>query len=173
MPRPLRRMTLSDAMILVAVTAAGFATARTCLRVMPGWDPAFATRMTAVFVALALTIALIPLRLRHPRPRRPGRLPGMLACCAVALAMAFILAEQAMSWLKPATGPALVEPHYRTINLVFNLLRLDLYSPAVAGGWLALALSGRWRPVRDWLDRAGRALGVCWIVSPLIVSWVS
>jgi hypothetical protein len=165
-------MTLSDAMILVGVTAAGLATARVCLRVMPGSDPAFAVRMSAVFVALALTIALIPLRLRRPRPRRPGRHPGIVACCAVALALALILAEQANSWLKPADGPALAVPHYRTINLVFDLLRLDLYSPAVAGAWLALALSGRWRPERDWFDRAGRALGVCWIVSPFIVLWL-
>jgi len=172
MPPTLRRMTLSDAMIVVAVTAAGFATARACLRVMPGSDPAFAVRVSAVFVALAMTIALIPLRLRRPRPRRPGGGPGMVACCAVALAMAFILAEQANHWLKPAPGPSSAEPHYRTINLVFNLLRLDLYSPAVAGAWLALALTGRWRPECDWVDRAGRALGFCWIVSPFIVMWL-
>jgi hypothetical protein len=165
-------MTLADAMILVAVTAAGFATARACLRAMPGLDPAFAVRVSAVFVALALTIALIPLRLRRPRPRRPARQPGMIACCAVSLALAFILAEQANHWLKPEPGPASSEPYYRTINLVFNLLRLDLYSPAVAGAWLALALSGRWRPARDWLDWAGLALGVCWIVSPFILWWV-
>jgi hypothetical protein len=165
-------MTVGDTMILVAVTAAGFATARACLPVMRGSTPAFGMRISATFVALALTIGLIPLRLRPPRPRRLGRNPGMVACCAVVLAMAFILAEQAISWLNPATGAALVVPHYRTINLVFNLMRLDLYSPAVAGGWLALAMSGRWRPEPDWLDRAGCALGACWIVAPLIASWV-
>jgi hypothetical protein len=89
----------------------------------------------------------------------------------VALALALILAEQAISWLQPVPSRARAEPHFRAVSLVFSLLRLDLYSPAVAGAWLALALSGRWRPERDWLDRAGRALGVCWIVSPLIASW--
>jgi hypothetical protein len=174
MPQSLRKLTLSDAMILIAVTAAAFATARACaLHAIPGSSPVFTVRMTTIFVALSLTISLIPLRLRQPRPRRLGRQPGTVACCAVALALVFILAEQASSWLRPVPGPAMAEPHYRTINLVFNLLRLDLYSPAVAGAWLALALSGRWRPERDWLDRAGRGLGVRWIVAPHIVSWLA
>ena len=173
MPLPLRRMTISDAMILVGVTATALATARVCLvQVMPRSHPAAAVRMTVIFVALALTITLIPLRFRRPRSRRPGRHPGTVACCAVAMALAFILAEQASTWLKPVPAPARAEPLYRTINLVFNVSRLDLYSPAVAGAWLALALSGRWRPGRDWLDWAGLTIGVCWIVAPFIASWV-
>jgi hypothetical protein len=168
-----RRLTFADAMILVAAIAAAFALARAyVLRVMPGSHPAFFVRMTIVFVALALTIALIPLRLLRPRPCHIGRLPGFVACCAVALASAFILAGQANTWLQPLTGPERAEPNIRAINLVFNLLRLDLYSTAVAGSWLALALSGRWRPERDWIDRGGRALGACWIVSPFIAAWV-
>ena len=40
---------------------------------------------------------------------------------------------------------------------------------AVAAAWLTLALTGRWRPRPDWLDRAGRALGTFWIaIVPLI-----
>jgi hypothetical protein len=172
MRQHVRTLTIFDAMTLVAVTAVGFAIARLCLlQIMPRSSPAFAVRLTAVFVALGLTITLVPLRLRRPRPRRPGRLPGTLACCAVALALVFILAEQASAWFEPIPGPARFVPHYHAINLVFNLLRLDLYSPAVAGAWLALALSGRWRPERDWLDQAGRALGVCWIVAPFIAAW--
>jgi hypothetical protein len=172
MPRGLRRFTLFDAMILVAAVAAGLATARACLlQVMPRSNPSFAVRLTAVFVALAVTITLIPLRLRRPRPRRPGRHPGMVASCAVALALGFILGEQASSWLEPVPTPMRAEPHYWAINLVFNLLRLDLYSLAVAGAWLALVLSGRWRPERDWLDRAGMALGVCWILSPFLAAF--
>jgi hypothetical protein len=170
MRQHVRTLTIFDAMTLVAVTAVEFAIARLCLlQIMPRSSPAFAVRLTAVYVALGLTITLV--RLRRPRPRRPGRLPGTLACCAVALALVFILAEQASAWFEPIPGPARFEPHYRAINLVFNLLRLDLYSPAVAGAWLALALSGRWRPERDWLDQAGRALGVCWIVAPFIAAW--
>jgi hypothetical protein len=173
MSQPSRRMNLSDAMILVAVTGTALAIARACLlSIMPRSLPSFAARLTIVFIALALTISLIPLRFRRPRPRRPGRHPGTVACCAVAMALAFILAREAISWLRPVPSQTLLSvPHYRAINFIFNLDRLDLYSFAVAGAWLALALSGRWRPEPDWLDRTGRVLGLLWIVSPFITAW--
>jgi hypothetical protein len=50
---------LSDAMILIAVTATALATARAgALHVMPGASPALTVRMTAIFVGLALTSVL-------------------------------------------------------------------------------------------------------------------
>ncbi len=172
MRQPPRKMTIFDVMVLIAITAVGFATARTCLlHVMPRSHPAFAVRMMVVFVALSVTLILIPLRLRQPRPRRPLRYPGTVACCAVALTLAFILAEQASTLFKPVPNAARFGPNYQAIDLVFNVIRLDLYSLAVAGAWLALGLSGRWRPARDWLDRAGRVLGICWIVAPFIAPW--
>jgi hypothetical protein len=59
MPQPLRRLMLSDAMILIAVTATALATARAgALHVMPGASPALTVRMTAIFVGLALTSVL-------------------------------------------------------------------------------------------------------------------
>ena len=36
-------------------------------------------------------------------------------------------------------------------------------APAVAGAWLVLVVSGRWRPERGWIDRFGRVLGVLWL----------
>jgi hypothetical protein len=36
--------------------------------------------------------------------------------------------------------------------------------PAVAAVWLVLALSGRWRPEKSWIDRLGRLLGAMWIM---------
>jgi hypothetical protein len=173
MAQPSRRMNLSDAMILVAVTGAALGIARGCLLyIMLKPLPSYAARLTVVFVALALTISLIPLRFRQPRPRRPGRHPGTVACCAVAMALMFILVREAISWLHPVPSTYGLPPHYRAVNFIFNLDRLDLYSLAVAGAWLALALSGRWRPEPDWLDRAGRVLGLLWIVSPLLLGLV-
>ena len=46
---------------------------------------------------------------------------------------------------------------------------------AVALAWLGLVLGGRWVSDRGWLDRAGRALGWCWIVMgslSLLSSWL-
>ena len=61
--------------------------------------------------------------------------------------------------------------------VLFARLRLALTfsygqgTAAVAVAWLTLALSGRWRPRPDWLDRAGRALGIFWLaIVPLI--WI-
>jgi hypothetical protein len=34
---------------------------------------------------------------------------------------------------------------------------------AVAGVWMVLAISGRWRPEKSWIDRGGRVLGLTWI----------
>lgn len=39
-----------------------------------------------------------------------------------------------------------------------------LIGPAVIVSWILLALSGRRRPVRNWLDVLGRAIGIAWIV---------
>ena len=40
----------------------------------------------------------------------------------------------------------------------------------VAAVWLLLALSGRWRPEKSWIDRLGRLLGVVWIACAIAVS---
>jgi hypothetical protein len=40
----------------------------------------------------------------------------------------------------------------------------------VAAIWSLLALSGRWRPERSWIDRLGRLLGVAWIGCAVAVS---
>jgi hypothetical protein len=36
-------------------------------------------------------------------------------------------------------------------------------SVAVIAVWAILFLSGRGRPEASWIDRTGRALGICWI----------
>jgi hypothetical protein len=46
---------------------------------------------------------------------------------------------------------------------------------AVLGSWLALALSRRFRPERSWIDRAGRALGLYWVLLLLtlvVIPWI-
>ena len=39
---------------------------------------------------------------------------------------------------------------------------------AVAAVWFLLAISGRWRPERSWIDRFGRGLGLLWIVIAIL-----
>jgi hypothetical protein len=170
MLRPVRKATTLDAMILVGFAAVGLAVTRVSRHFVPGASPGFARMITVALLALTLTISLIPLRLRPPRPRLAFRLPGLIACCAVALALLFILAEQAYQsfMLNPSSAGLL--PGRRAVDLFVNIIRFDLYSFTVAGAWMALALSGRWRPEPDWLDRTGCVLGVCWIVSPFVAT---
>ena len=33
----------------------------------------------------------------------------------------------------------------------------------VIGGWMVLALGGRWRSEPSWIDRTGRVTGIVWI----------
>jgi hypothetical protein len=48
----------------------------------------------------------------------------------------------------------------------FGVLTVSFASPcgpAVAAVWLVLAMSGRWRPEKSWIDRLARLLGATWI----------
>jgi hypothetical protein len=45
----------------------------------------------------------------------------------------------------------------------------DRVGIAVAGAWLALRASGRWRSEPSWIDRLGRALGWAWIAAAAVV----
>jgi hypothetical protein len=36
--------------------------------------------------------------------------------------------------------------------------------------WITLALTGRWRSERSWIDRAGRLIGVVWLIELPFIS---
>jgi hypothetical protein len=38
---------------------------------------------------------------------------------------------------------------------------------AVTAAWVNLAVCDRWKPEAGWIDRLGRAVGVCWIAITL------
>jgi hypothetical protein len=44
---------------------------------------------------------------------------------------------------------------------------------AVTVAWSMLALSGRWQSEPTWLDRAGRTLGLAWVVLMLFHPWLT
>jgi hypothetical protein len=41
---------------------------------------------------------------------------------------------------------------------------------AVLASWMTLALSGQWRAARGWVERFGRVIGVCWILTAFMVA---
>ena len=47
------------------------------------------------------------------------------------------------------------------------LLLAHLPGPAVAGAWITMVVSGRWRRSRDWVEGLGMAIGACWIALTL------
>jgi len=177
---PTRRFGLSDAMIFLAATAAGLAWGRTDLvatvnaKVIPtGFvlhnfthtrPVEFADRLItftrgATRLLACWTVAVFVARLRPPRPLRARlmRQPGMMATAtaiayAVAVGAGWILAFLVRARYKPAwsdyAGHA-IDPHDT--------------ATAIMAAWLILALSGRWRPERTWIDRLGSLIGLAWI----------
>jgi hypothetical protein len=178
---PRRNFTLVDAMAFVGSTAAAFAWVHAYydwqyLALTWGW---YTRRRYAVEIAqdsirvawpflLAWALTTLALRARRPRPehRRLARQPGLVAGCAT------ILATTAVCW--PAIIGALAglnrldrfthQPPVYWGNLVTGIGLPEAIGLTVAASWLTLASVVGWHPEPSWVDRAGRALGWCWIV---------
>ena len=157
-----------------------------------GESPLYWSTRSAVLLAFSVGstlasvwgMALVVLR-RARRPASPfwrARRPGALACLAASAVLGLLLVARSI-------GPA---PHHWNIQIgppgevrsvvttPFHdaheagrddpLLNAALEMPRVAGlvvggAWLALAMAGRWRAERWWVDRAGRLIGWFWIAS--------
>lgn len=182
---PERRFYISDAIVLVAATAVGFAAARLCSESWAGLMPIpfFSrgpTRETAEAIARVTvrvplwlapwTVALLLLRLRPPRPRRrhlwrrPGFVAGAAATFVLATGAAAIVAVLAYRYLttwRTSYWVWFLPPLF--MHCAFDLRLSSLVGAAVAVGWMTLLLGGRWRAEPVWIDRLGRVLGCCWI----------
>ena len=166
-----RRLSISDGIILVATMAVSLACVREFeSQALSGWQSSgWARRLQAsVWAALPLTLALIPLRLRQPCPRTqlPWRQPGWLVGIAVAVSFAHLLAlvilDEYFSGQRGSRVPSGL--------LGIGALHIPLKSScSIAAIWIALALSGRWKPETSWIDRTGRILGCYWITYPIII----
>jgi hypothetical protein len=180
-PRPFG---LTDAMILVVAVAAGLSVNRlNWAGFVDRWrQPIDAHDSIETFLALvapqlaAGTIATLVLRMRNPRPsfRRIAREPGS-AACTVALAAFVVIAcwvglitamGRSVEFSEHLTkagvhtyGSAALYPLSGRILVAYG----DRIAFAIAGAWLAVCLSGRWRPEPTWLDRLGRTMGWLWL----------
>ncbi len=165
-PRPARPFGLLDAMILVAAAAGWLAATRyfaarsnfrTIWFVRDG-GLRFMARYQFALLGLILALALIAVRLRSPRPRRRRlwRQPGFAACFAVGVAFLVEAAEQVFS-----RHAALAS--FDGIQYALFWRQWTYQGPVVAGAWLMLALTGRWRAEPGVVDRLGRLVGAFWI----------
>ena len=177
---PRRRFNMADGVIVTAAVAATLAVLRdnrewpkvlfmtNGIRFYASLPPFVWLAFRATYVLIPWTVAVFLMRLRLPRPRlrRLVLQPGAAACGAATIWLAFKLA---------LLGLLTVGIHERP--WVISSYTHDWESPlswgaaAVAGAWLVLVLSGRWRPDRSWLDRLGRAIGVSWLALETINSF--
>jgi hypothetical protein len=189
-PAPLRRLTLLDAMILIAATAIGAQSIhviwsllnvshlaspldnRPFLGVLVRAPHAISA---AVPLIAAWTVALPALWICQPCPpfHRLVLQPGMAACTAATLALAisalYRIAEVA------AHAVSLGQPLSFGDRGIWASISLDLIQRpsgvgiAVAAVWSWMILGRRWRPQPTWIDRLGRALGVYWL---MMIFWI-
>ncbi len=164
---PARRLSIADAMIACAAVAAWFAIVRASVPVA-----GFPTRLAVPFGAEAVvvaalgtaTAALLVMRLRPPRLpiRRLVFRPGFAAASSPRPSHAAVGTCRSYGVFGEGWSPV-------------GLLTAFTHCPAfaVGGAWMVLVLGGVWRVApRDWLDRAGQAAGVTWVVSP-VAYWLA
>jgi hypothetical protein len=183
-----RRFHLFDAMVLIAILAAASAAGRAYL--VATKSPVATNKATELSLgtwiialhnggvpfALVCSVALVLIRLpvlRHQR-RRLCTQPGFTAALAVVACFAVVflfdpvaaILFHRVKW--GGWGP------WNEMNLALVHISRTLMTAApcaVAATWTVLALGGRWRPERSWLDRLGLVLGIYWISWP-IAAWL-
>jgi hypothetical protein len=178
-----RRFTLFDAMVLIAATAIPLLPLRLFMSGYSGLSSGSylgqAVELGLIAdallcpLAMSLSLALWALRLRQPRPDVPRvyRQPGMAACTATLVFLAFFLTATLISlFLSYFAGVAHSKHMFTQFNFVIWLLivPLCLVGISVLAVWTVLWSIGAWRPEPSWIDRAGRVLGVYWVANSVI-----
>jgi hypothetical protein len=136
------------------------------------WDTASALSQLVILLVLlslpfllAISLALIPIRLTPPRPRRRrlARQPGAVAACAALVAVLFVgtfyAAVRSISNKSEETAGA---------EAAFALMCLPIFvGLSIASAWATQVAAGFWRPEPCWVDRAGRFVAAVWIACGL------
>jgi hypothetical protein len=189
-----RRFTLADVMVLVAATAPGLLLLRAAVdldlfnrsanpKAPPGRNFVEYLSVSGGCILSTLTFAVLVLSLYKARGnfRQIIGGPGFIACAAVAAASVLPVCYFAIGMMCDTGLGSFRAPLY--FNNLFARLTHGA-GPMIGGAWIALALSGRWRPGPAWTDRLGCMLGLAWIfiyvyselyfiVQPLLVRFAS
>jgi hypothetical protein len=176
---PRRCFTLLDAMVLVAATAVGLTLARPLSDepfplhhlkegLLPGLAPLTRHVILGWSLVVTWTLALLVMGWGRSRllKRRRFATPGFAACVVAVSMLGLEVAFAASYWaIRGWMGPSPRVNDY--LALLRSLKHGAFIAPsigfAVAAWWMTMALSSRWRPARDWLDRSGRVVGALWI----------
>jgi hypothetical protein len=144
---------------------------------------------------MAWTLGILGLRLRRPRApwRRLVRQPGLVAGLMAALVLVLRLPGFVTMCLRVMGQPNLglrnvtsiggggigrsggafmgLPPGYLWFDADHFLNTMAMIGVAVESSWVLLLVSGRWRPERSWIDRAGQVLGWFWIAILPLTGW--
>jgi hypothetical protein len=124
----------------------------------------------------AWTATVLALRFVPPRPsvRRIALQPGWAACGVALLVVIVETIGQAISLVHAEASRGYLGAEWRAFGFATwfhrGLLRtaLEPTTFAITAVWAVLLVSRFMRPEASWLDRAGRALGACWIAAALL-----
>lgn len=178
------RFKMRDAMILIAATGAGLGLSRGVWlanekmlgpnRQSPGpWVDyvRFGAAVTAT-AALAgcLGIALFVCSTLSDRRslRRKLAAPGFIPPFVLLLESFAEVIYYTPTWMWVATGHSSHIAGWIDARLVVHHIIGERPGALIAAVWIVQWINGRFRPETTWLDRSGRALGIFWIVLPLI-----
>ena len=167
---------LTDGMFLVAASAIAFAGVRPFFPGLTGGRSTLVIYLACVIGVLASwTPTVFWLRLRNPRPtvrrltREPGFVAGIAGTALLALGALAVGILGVVRAVKPipssspfTTFPVRVPDPYLWLGVMTHFS--GVVGAAVIAGWLVLALSGRRKPTRSWLDVLGRSLGTGWVI---------
>jgi hypothetical protein len=168
---PCRRFNLGDGMILIAAICVGLALGKEAfVQSYPRFELPRNLQLSyqiqgalnaAVYLVEALSVAVLFLRLKSPRPSllRVVRQPG------------FFLCGTAVGWHVFWLTLALSHGWKDVLSSLAFLIQIGT-GTLVATMWGIIWVSGWFRRERGWIDSLGIALGLCWIPMPLVL-WVA
>jgi hypothetical protein len=196
-PSP-RRLTLKGTMPIIAALAVGLALMRhSQLRYFAWMEPASPHKLVyytllrigyvlygslPVLFAMCAVVVLAGVRGTRPRSEAFSVRPGLAACATALLALLAVVAfgllnytvgrNPGVIWARNvydvliASAPDLWSP--KGIDQLFQAAG-EAAMPAILGVWGVQRLCGMWKPVPEWPDRLGRALGwifLLWMLTP-------
>jgi hypothetical protein len=176
-----RHFLISDALILIAAFGAGmgwmFALIRSpdprlelffdlssTWRLL--WSVAIDAYSIGVPIMAMLTLGILAVRLRRPRPilRHLRREPGVVACLAATVGWWAQTIWITIVKLAECARGGSSETWADTAR--YYLMGLPEFDVGLYVGiaWATQWFTGNWRPTNSWADRLGRAAGVIWIL---------
>jgi hypothetical protein len=103
--------------------------------------------------------------------------PGFVACMTASLVMTLAAVGKSIAnWVHVLGSSRQTWGHYTSLlSISFWQESWEWSSKTATGvavGWSILAHNRVWKPVPTWMDRAGRLIGIYWLLV-LILSWFS